>query len=532
MKKLCICLLAAGLMVLGGGSPSAYAGEGGATINGDVNCDGGFDMSDAIYTLSFLFLGGEAPCPLAAQPDQAQRIEELEGVVDTQAAEIAALNAELLQVRGDLADRLSSLIEAERTLLNCERTLVVSEDRLSTCEVAREAFENEMINTQGQLIRAERSRDAFESELVTTTAQLQVCLEELDINPQLDVCLGELVDTREQMTAELTSAQEELAICNSQRQEGEGNLLEVQEQLEVVQGGLAAAEARIAELEDPDDCPLCDLVCFDCLESPVGYAGLDLRMCNFEGANLQFSGFRDSDLRGVSLSRANLSETILCGADFSGANLRGANLEDADAACNRNPANFQGADLSGVNLRGAHLGRVDFSEANLEGSSLEEADLGDTNLSGANLSGVYFGGANIRDANLSGANLRSADMFLVGGDLGTVDFSGADMRGLQGLIEGQSLGGNNPAFLPDDSACDLVEPGAFLRNMNLRECELEGQDLRGTNLEMADLRGANLQGADLRWANVEGADFRGATGVNLEGTAGIPAFMPDDPLDE
>ena len=97
MKKLCICLLAAGLMVLGGVSPSAYAGQGGATINGDVNCDGGFDMSDAIYTLSFIFLGGEAPCPLAEQPGGGPRIEELEEVVDSQAAEIAALRAELVK---------------------------------------------------------------------------------------------------------------------------------------------------------------------------------------------------------------------------------------------------------------------------------------------------------------------------------------------------------------------------------------------------------------------------------------------------
>ena len=51
MKKLCICLLAAGLMVLGGGLPSAYAGQGGATINGDVNCSGDLDLSDAVVQM-------------------------------------------------------------------------------------------------------------------------------------------------------------------------------------------------------------------------------------------------------------------------------------------------------------------------------------------------------------------------------------------------------------------------------------------------------------------------------------------------
>ena len=34
--------------------------------------------------------------------------------------------------------------------------------------------------------------------------------------------------------------------------------------------------------------------------------------------------------------------------------------------------------------------------------------------------------------------------------------------------------------------------------------------------------------ADLEQANVQGADLRGAIGVNLEGTVGTPAFMPDD----
>ena len=99
MKKLCICLLAAGLMVLGGGLPSAYAGEGGATINGDVDCNDAIDISDAIYTLSFLFLGGGEPCPLAEQPDEGQRVEELEETVAAQASELETLRAELLQVK-------------------------------------------------------------------------------------------------------------------------------------------------------------------------------------------------------------------------------------------------------------------------------------------------------------------------------------------------------------------------------------------------------------------------------------------------
>jgi len=53
----------------GGG---AGRGEGGATLgNGDVNGDNAFDLSDAIYLLSFLFQGGPAPkpCPVLGSPE-------------------------------------------------------------------------------------------------------------------------------------------------------------------------------------------------------------------------------------------------------------------------------------------------------------------------------------------------------------------------------------------------------------------------------------------------------------------------------
>ena len=43
----------------------------------------------------------------------------------------------------------------------------------------------------------------------------------------------------------------------------------------------------------------------------------------------------------------------------------------------------------------------------------------------------------------------------------------------------------------------------------------------------SDLTRANLAGADLT-----DADLRRASGVNLEGAIGTPAFMPDDPLGE
>jgi len=39
-----------------------------AVVNGDVNADGGRDISDAIYIINYLFAGGRAPVPLGCEP--------------------------------------------------------------------------------------------------------------------------------------------------------------------------------------------------------------------------------------------------------------------------------------------------------------------------------------------------------------------------------------------------------------------------------------------------------------------------------
>lgn len=40
-----------------------------AQQNGDTNADGARDLSDVVYTLSFLFLGGPRPKPLSCEPN-------------------------------------------------------------------------------------------------------------------------------------------------------------------------------------------------------------------------------------------------------------------------------------------------------------------------------------------------------------------------------------------------------------------------------------------------------------------------------
>lgn len=39
-----------------------------ARINGDVNCNGSVDLSDAIYILNWLFMGAARPCPMGLPP--------------------------------------------------------------------------------------------------------------------------------------------------------------------------------------------------------------------------------------------------------------------------------------------------------------------------------------------------------------------------------------------------------------------------------------------------------------------------------
>ncbi|MBI4603530.1 MAG: hypothetical protein HY721_16380 [Planctomycetes bacterium] len=60
----------------------AGRGGGAGIENGDVNGSGARDISDAVYLLSYLFLGGPAPVPCAqAQGDLESRVAKLEAIV-------------------------------------------------------------------------------------------------------------------------------------------------------------------------------------------------------------------------------------------------------------------------------------------------------------------------------------------------------------------------------------------------------------------------------------------------------------------
>lgn len=98
----------------------------------------------------------------------------------------------------------------------------------------------------------------------------------------------------------------------------------------------------------------------------VSNKALDLRFCNYQGANLS----------GKTLSGAYLVET-----NMSGANMREAVLTKAYAV----EANLAGADLTN-----AVVDRVIFDRANLEGATLVNAVITGTTFEGTILTGTNF----------------------------------------------------------------------------------------------------------------------------------------------
>ena len=69
----------AAVVLLLGRSQAAKVGGGAvATQTGDVNGDGVIDLSNAVYTLVYLFQGGPEPVALADTPEMLARVQALE----------------------------------------------------------------------------------------------------------------------------------------------------------------------------------------------------------------------------------------------------------------------------------------------------------------------------------------------------------------------------------------------------------------------------------------------------------------------
>jgi len=126
MKKLLALSLALNTVLvvsLAVTTPSANSGSptpDGARANGDANCDGDVDMSDAVFILNWLFLGANnGPCPLAEPTELRDRVAELEGQLVDRDTQLADLQDQLGQVQAQLEETQGQLEETEGELATC-----------------------------------------------------------------------------------------------------------------------------------------------------------------------------------------------------------------------------------------------------------------------------------------------------------------------------------------------------------------------------------------------------------------------------
>jgi len=184
-------------------SGPAVAGEpAGTTVNGDVNCSGQLDLADAIFSLNYLFLGGEEPCPFAEPVGGGPEVAELEATLAERDAELAALRAELTQAQVDLSTALRDLISTQRALLTAEARILELEAAEGPCGEQVEELTAALEDCQGNLeasgAELEESRQETEAARLETNAareETDAALAERDsLVVQLDECQNPRVD--------------------------------------------------------------------------------------------------------------------------------------------------------------------------------------------------------------------------------------------------------------------------------------------------------------------------------------------------
>ena len=203
MKKATLCFVGAFLVALLSLPGSAGAGEpAGTTVNGDVNCSGQLDLADAIFSLNYLFLGGEEPCPFAEPAGGGPEIAELEAALAARDAEIAALRAELTQAQVDLSGALRDLISTQRALLTAEARILELEAAEGPCGEQVDELTIDLEVCRGDLeasgVELEESRQETEAARLETEAareETEAALVDRDsLAGQLDECRNPRID--------------------------------------------------------------------------------------------------------------------------------------------------------------------------------------------------------------------------------------------------------------------------------------------------------------------------------------------------
>jgi uncharacterized coiled-coil protein SlyX len=150
-----------------------------ASQNGDVNCDGEVQLSDAVFTLNWLFLGGRDPCPIADPPQLLERIAQLE-------TEVAAGEMRIADLEGELAESQEQIAAAQEERAAVQRALKESQSTLAVIQAERDALEQELESTRSALLLCE-------GELAKQDPALAVCVKELSrAQTALALCQGDL----------------------------------------------------------------------------------------------------------------------------------------------------------------------------------------------------------------------------------------------------------------------------------------------------------------------------------------------------
>jgi uncharacterized protein YjbI with pentapeptide repeats len=189
--------------------------------------------------------------------------------------------------------------------------------------------------------------------------------------------------------------------------------------------------------------------------SKINLIGQDLSGTNLSGQDLRKIDLTDTILRGANLSFTNLSGKNLSGKDLRGINLHGANLENADLTNITLSegkievfGNMMSEDLSGnecshetdplenylrssiclFNVIKNESIRTDFSNANLNGATISFVpsvvnfvDFSGADLTGIEFSNVIFAGCKFNGTNFSNSNMNE-------GSFGLCEFVGAEFN--------------------------------------------------------------------------------------------------------
>ncbi|MDH3337023.1 MAG: pentapeptide repeat-containing protein [Gammaproteobacteria bacterium] len=250
-------------------------------------------------------------------------------------------------------------------------------------------------------------------------------------------------------------------------------------------------------------------------------AGADLRESDMRGVDLRYADLRGANLHGADLTGADLGSANLADADFSYATLVDVSFSRIHVATNLRMANFERA-----NLLNARFGGVEAQAAQFTAASLDGADFTGGPVSNAVLDSACFEDASLRDANLSWQRMRNANLSgadLTKAQLLNADLSGSNLSGtcfrLADLsdadLSGSFCAANKAtdfwsATLDGAKLRDVVMARAYFQDASLARAALSGGDFSRASFYRANAERATLHSCKLHEVNLTDANFAGA----------------------